>query len=333
MAKTILAIDFGSGNTSIYKKQVGLVLKEPTMVAVNEDMDTCKVVEFGQNAKKMLGKTNSDIKFLSPVMSGLIINLSLAEKLLSYFLNKILFSNEKFDIVFTVPCGLTDEEILNFKNLGLKLGAGKVFLVPSVLTALLGSNFNIDKANGILSLNLGAGTIDMAICSLSSILKGYSLGFGGNKIDEAIKLYVEQFLDMQISNQVAERLKIEAGSLFLHDLTNCEFSGVDINTKSPKTEVLGASQLRDTLEFYFQKVYMAIKVLINSSSPDIVADLSINGIVVSGALANLTGLENYLSKNLNLPITISEDCENAVILGAGKLIADNRYLKKVVDLT
>jgi len=333
MAKTILAIDLGSSNTSIYKKQVGLVLKEPTLVATTEHMNTFKIVEFGQNAKKMLGKTNNDIKFVSPILSGIIENLALAEELLSYFLEKVLFSNEKFDIVFTVPCGLTDEEILNFKNLGLKLGAGKVHLVPSVLTALLGSNINIDKASGILSLNLGAGTIDMALCSLSSILKGYSLGFGGYKIDEAIKLYVEQFLDMQISNQVAEKLKNEAGSLFLHDLTNCEFSGVDINTKSPKTEVLGASQLRDTLEFYFQKVYMAIKVLINSTSPDIVSDLSINGIVVTGALANLTGLENYLSKNLNLPITISEDCENAVILGAGKLIADNRYLKKVVDLT
>ena len=333
MAKTVLAIDFGSSYTSIYKKQVGLVLKEPTLVATSEYMDTYKIVELGQSAKKMLGKTNSEVKFVSPVFAGLITNLSLAEELLTCFLAKVLFKNEKFDIVFTVPCGLTDEEILNFKNLGLKLGAGKVHLVPSVLTALLGSNVNIDKASGILSLNLGAGTIDMAICSLSTILKGYSLGFGGNKIDEAIKLYAEQFLDMQISNQVAERLKIEAGSLFLHDLTNAEFSGVDINTKSPKTEVLGASQLRDTLEFYFQKVYMAIKVLINSSSPDIVADLSVNGIIVTGALANLTGLENYLAKNLNLPIIISEDCENAVILGAGKLIADNRYLKRVVDLT
>lgn len=333
MAKTIIAIDFGSNNTSIYKKQVGLVLKEPTLVAVTQDFNGLKIMELGQNAKKMLGKTNNDIHFVSPVETGNIVDMPLAEELLTYFLRKVLFSNEKFDIVFTVPCGLTDEEILNFKNLGLKLGAGKVHLVPSVLTALLGANVNIDKASGFLSLNLGAGTIDMAICSLNSILKGYTLGFGGNKIDEAIKLYVEQFLDMQISDQVAERLKIEAGSLFLHDLTNCEFSGVDIKTKSPKTEVLGASQLRDTLEFYFQKVYMAIKVLINSANPDIVADLSVNGIIVTGALANLTGLENYLAKNLNLPITISEDCENAVILGAGKLIADAKYLKKVIDLT
>ena len=196
MAKTVLAIDFGSSYTSIYKKQVGLVLKEPTLVATSEYMDTYKIVELGQSAKKMLGKTNSEVKFVSPVFAGLITNLSLAEELLTCFLAKVLFKNEKFDIVFTVPCGLTDEEILNFKNLGLKLGAGKVHLVPSVLTALLGSNVNIDKASGILSLNLGAGTIDMAICSLSTILKGYSLGFGGNKIDEAIKLYAEQFLDM-----------------------------------------------------------------------------------------------------------------------------------------
>ncbi|MBE5746068.1 MAG: hypothetical protein E7359_02140 [Clostridiales bacterium] len=331
--KTVLAVDFGSNFTSIYKKQVGLVLKEPTLVAVNESEVEASIVEFGLNAKKMLNKTNSDTNFISPVENGVIVNLSLAEELLTYFFNKVLFSNEKFDLVFTVPCGLTEEEILAFKNLGLKLGAGKVNLVPSVLTALLGANVNIDKASGILSLNLGAGTIDMAICSLSSILNGYSLCFGGNKIDEAIKLYVEQFLDMQISSQVAEKIKIEAGSLFVHDLTNTEFSGVDINTKGPRTEVIEASQLRDTLEFYFQKVYMAIKVLINSANPDIVSDLSINGIVITGSMANLTGLENYLSKNLNLPILISEDCENAVILGAGKLIADNKYLMKVVNLT
>lgn len=333
MAKTVLAIDFGSKNTSIYKKHVGLVLKEPTLVAVTQNFDKISIVEFGTLAKKMLGKTNEDIEFVSPIHNGFIENMPLAEELLTYFINKVLFSNEKFDIVFTVPCGLTEEEIINFKNLGLKLGAGKVHLVPSVLVALLGAGENIEKASGMLSLNLGAGTIDMAICSLNSILKGYSLGFGGNKIDEAISLYVNQFLDMQISLVTAEKLKIEAGSLFLHDLTNCEFNGVDINTKSPKTEVISASQLRDTLEFYFQKVYMAIKVLINSSTPDIVSDLSVNGIIVTGAMANLTGLENYLSKNLNLPVKICEDCENAVILGAGKLIADNKYLKKVIDLT
>ncbi len=333
MSKTIIAIDLGTSNTSIYKKQIGVVLKEPTLLAVSETNGKTEIVEYGLSAKKMLGKTNEDIKFVSPVNCGIISNLALCEKLLAYFLDKIMFSNEKFDIVFTVPCGLTEDEILTFKNLGLKLGAGKVDLVPSVLVALLGANENINKASGYISLNLGGGTIDMAICSLNSILKGFSLGFGGNKIDEAIKLYVEQFLDMQISSVTSEKLKNEAGSLFVHDLTNCEFSGVDINTKSPKIEVIEASSLRDTLEFYFQKVYMAIKVMINSCNPDIVSDLSINGIIVTGSLANLTGLENYLSKNLNLPVKICEDCDNAVILGAGKLIADEKYLNKVINLT
>lgn len=333
MSKTILAIDFGTSFTSIYKKQVGIVLKEPTLLAVNESEGNVKVVDFGYNAKKMLGKTNEDITFVSPVINGIIANFTLSQELLKYFINKVLYSYEKFDLVFTIPCGLTEEEILNFKNLGLKLGANKVYLIPSVLTALIGANINIDKASGYLSLNLGAGTIDMAICSLNQILKGYSLGFGGNKIDEAIKLYVNQFCDMQISMQTSEKLKNEVGSLFLHDLTNCEFSGVDINTKSPKTEVVSATNLRDTLEFYFQKVYMAIKILINNATPDIVSDLSINGIIVTGSLAKITGLENYLSKNLNLPVLISEDCDNAVILGAGKIIADNKYLNKIISLT
>ena len=333
MAKTILGIDFGSTNTSIYKKHTGIVLKEPTMLAISESMGETKIVDFGLNAKKMLGKTNEDIEFVSPILNGTIYDMRLAESLLAYFINKILYNNEKFEIVFSVPCGLNEEEILNFKNLGLKLGASKVSLVPSVLMALLGANINIDKASGYLSLNLGGGTIDMAICSLNQIIKGFSLYFGGNKIDEAIKLYVNQFMDMQISNLTSEKLKTEVGSLFYNDLTNIEFSGVDINTKSPKTEVVGAEQLRDTLEFYFQKVYMAIKVLINSATPDIVSDLYINGIIVTGGLANLTGLENYLSKNLNLPVLISENADNAVVLGLGKLIADEKYLNKIINLT
>jgi len=333
MAKTIFAIDLGTTNTRIYKKNIGVVLCEPTIICVTENLGKTEIVAYGLEAKKMHGKTNEDLEFISPVVNGVIASIKLSESLLEYFLSKVTENGEKFDIVFTVPCGLSEEEILNFKNLGFSVGAGKVFVVPSVLTALMGAGENLNKASGVVSLNLGGGTIDMAICSLNQILKGYSIFFGGNKIDEAIKLYVNQFLDMSISNQTAEKLKIEAGSLFMHDLTNCEFSGVDINTKSPKTEVIDASSLRDTLEFYFQKIYMAIKVMINSASPDIVSDLSINGIVVTGGLANLTGLENYLSKNLNLPIMISEDAENSVILGAGKLIADESYLKKVVSLT
>ena len=333
MAKTIFAIDLGTTNTRIYKKNIGVVLSEPTIICVTENLGKTEIIAYGLEAKKMQGKTNEDLEFVSPVMNGIITSIKLSESLLEYFLSKVTKNGEKFDIVFTVPCGLSEEEILNFKNLGFSLGAGKVYLVPSVLTALMGAGENLNKASGVVSLNLGGGTIDMAICSLNQILKGYSIFFGGNKIDEAIKLYVNQFLDMSISNQTAEKLKIEAGSLFMHDLTNCEFSGVDINTKSPKTEVIDASSLRDTLEFYFQKVYMAIKVMINSASPDIVSDLSINGVVVTGGLANLTGLENYLSKNLNLPVMMSEDAENSVILGAGKLIADENYLKKVVSLT
>lgn len=333
MAKTILAIDFGTAYTSIYRKGVGVVLKEPTFLAVTKNENKIQVVNYGLSAKKMLGKTNNDITFVSPVVLGVVVNQSLAECLLSHFVSKVVYPNEKFDIVFTVPCGLSEEEILSFKNLGLKIGAQKVNLVPSVLVALMGANIDTGRASGYLSLNLGAGTIDMAICSLNSILKGYSLCFGGNKIDEAIKLYADQFLDMQISMQTAEKLKNEAGSLFVHDLTNCEFNGVDKSTKNPKTEVITSGQIRDTLEFYFQKIYMAVKVLINSASPDIISDLSVNGIIVTGQMANLTGLENYLSKNLDLPVTICEECENAVILGAGKLIADTNYLNKIIENT
>ena len=329
--KTIFAVDFGSVNTSIYKRQYGLLLKEPTMVALTETNGEVNIKEYGNVAKKMLGKTNREIQFISPVLNGVIVNMKLAESLLSHFLSKLRVKNEKFDILFTIPCGLNEEELVNFKNLGLKVGADNVYFVPAILTSLLGADVNIERASGYLSLNMGGGTINVGICSLNSVLDGVTLGFGGNKIDEAIKIYVENFLDMQVSMQACEKLKNEVGSLFIHDTTNLEISGVDLITKSPKTEVVNASQLRDTLEFYFQKIYMCIKMLLNKASPDIISDISINGIVVSGGLANIVGLENYLSKYLNLPVLIADDPLNAVVLGAGKLIADTKHLKKVLE--
>lgn len=329
--KTIFAVDFGSSNTSIYKKQYGVVLKEPTILGVREENGNMSIEEYGINAKKMLGKTDGDIKFVSPILNGVIVNLKLAESLLKYFLNKVKLNGEKFDIVFTLPCGLNEEELLNYKNLGLLVGAEKIYFVPAVLTSLLGAGVNINKASGYLSLNMGGGTINAGVCSLNSVLDGITLCFGGIKIDEAIKLYVEQYQDIKISITVAEKLKNEVGSLFIHDTTNLEISGVDTLTKSPKTEVVEASNLRDCLEFYFQKIYLAVKMLLNRASPDIISDISINGIVVSGGLANIVGLENYLSKYLNLPITIADDPSNCVILGAGKLIADEKYFKKVIE--
>lgn len=333
MARTILGIDFGSNNTSIYKRQVGAVLKEPTRIAVSKNLGETVIVSYGIEAKNMQGKTNDEIEFLSPVLNGIICNFDLAKSLLEHFIEKVTDDYEKFDIVFAVPCGLREEEILDFKNLGLSLGAGKVHLVPSVLTALMGAGMNVNKASGCLSLNLGAGTIDMAICSLNQVLQGYSVFMGGNKIDEAIRLYIQNFYDITISSPVSERLKNEVASLFNHDLSSSEFSGVDMLTKSPKTDIISSSNLKDTVEFYFQKVYSLIKILLNAASPDIVSDISQNGIIVTGGMANLTGLENYLSKRLNLPVQISPDADNAVVIGLGKLIADENYLKKVVSLT
>ena len=329
--KTIFAIDFGSSNTTIYKRQYGIVLKEPTLVAVNEEDGDMKIKEYGISAKKMFGKTDFETLFVSPVLNGIIVNFKLAQNLLANFLGKVKEQGERFDILFTLPCGLNEEELLNFKNLGLTVGAEKVYFAPAVLTSLLGADVNVEHANGYLSLNMGGGTVNIGICSLNSVIDGMTIGFGGNKIDEAIRIYAENCLELQISMSTAEKLKNEVGSLFDNDTTNMEINGVDERTKNPRTEVVEASQLKDTLEFYFQKVYYAIKLILNNATPDIISDISINGIIVTGGLANIIGLENYLSKNLNLPVTIVEDPTNAVIIGAGKIIADNKTLKTIIE--
>jgi rod shape-determining protein MreB len=333
MAQLEFAIELGSTNTAIYKRGSGIVLLEPTRIAINTEEKKNQVKAVGLLAKKMQGKTASNVQIVSPVEGGIITDFTLCKKMLTHFMKKVMPKSTvkpKVKILFVVPCGLTTKEKTQYKNLGYYVGASKVEFVENVLAALIGSGYNTNLPSGVISLNLGGGSFSVASVSLNAIIAGYTISMGGQKVDQAIRQYVLDAYELEISMQLAEKIKREIGSLYIHDTSNLEVSGIDVNTKSPRQDVIFSSNIRRAIEYFFEKVVGAIEDVLNNSSPDIVADIANNGIYVTGGLGNITGLENYLKKRLRLPVYLDEKPEEATILGAGKLLSDKKTLSAMI---
>lgn len=316
MQKINLVIEMGSSNTVIYKVGSGIVLKEPTLIAVKTDK--LVAVEIGERAKKMVGKTDDTMKIICPISHGIIYNAPVCELMLKGFLRKVLPEktvNIQLNIVFIVTNGITEAELLLFKNIAFACGVSKVDFINVCLASLVGANVIIDKPRATVCVNLGGGTCDFAVVSLSDIISGFSISFGGYDMDKAIKDYVYNALDLEISILTAEKLKNECGSLYLQDTTNIEINGIDTMSGKPKAVIISALDIRTAIEPFFDKIYQATEYLIKGCSPAVVTDIANNGIYIVGGIANIVGLENYMSKKLNMQVVIPEQPENCAILG------------------
>lgn len=314
MNREKFVIELGSSNTVIYKVGYGIVLKEPSIVAVSKT--NSKQFAVGIQAKKMQGKMDDSVTICEPITHGIVTNQKMATLMLHGFLQKVCTNPKNADVIFCVSIGLTDEELLAFKNLALQNEITNISFENVCLAGLKGANVSVDKSISVACVNLGGGTCNFAVISLGKTIEGFSIDFGGKDIDSAIIEHFRAVKNVEFSKIMAEKIKNECLSLYLMDKTNMEVGGIDADTKRPITEIVTATEVRDaTLEF-FEKIRQAIEHLLFNCTTDIIGDITKNGIYVVGGLANITGLESYLSKNLNLPITIPDEPENCTILGA-----------------
>ena len=319
MAKTKLVIKLGSSNTVIYKKNYGVVLREPSLVAVK--CGTKQVVEVGIKAKKMQGKTDESISFIEPIFNGEVVNYDICVAMLKAFLSKVLEKKlfNKVEAVFAVPVGLTDNQLMLIKNVAYSCGIDKVRFENVCFLALIGANVAVEKAEGVAVVSLGGGTINFAVCSLNKTIEGFSLTFGGKDIDAEIVNFIRQTKNLEISLQTAEKIKNECGSLYLLDTTNIEISGVDLETKRPVIDIISSSEIREVILPFFEKIELGIEKMLYSCSADIINDITKNGIYFVGGLSKITGLENFFAKKLNMPIVVLDDAENVAVLGGSNL--------------
>lgn len=324
------AVEIGGANTKIFMKDCGYCLCEPTLVAAEPTSEGYKVIGYGQDAKKLMGKTNDSVEVFSPVINGVVKNYEYCLELLQHLFKKVQYK-KKDGVIVLVNVGLNKDEKKTYLNLLHDVGFKEVVLVPTVLCTALGSGKNISSTKTNMIVNLGGANTDIAVVNMNSVIKGATLGFGGRAMDVAISHTIAYNHGIIIGLGSAEALKNEVGSLYANDTLNMEVTGVDVENKTPRSYIITSSDLLPVIEPYFDEVIKALDVTITSLPPEISTDIINNGVIFAGGVAQLAGLESYLKSKFRFPFTIVEDADNVSILGAGKLLDDKALLSKIVE--
>lgn len=321
MAKINLIIELGNSNTYIYRVGSGLQLSEPSLIATKYGTD--EVYAVGQDAKKLIGKTSNAITVISPIKNGTIENKQMAQKMFKEFYKKVM-PNKKFsDKICVLLClsnGLSDKQIADFKEVLYFSGIGDIKTIPSSLTSIVGAGINIDKPSAYISLNIGGGTTDFAVVSLNDIVTGFSVNFGGEDMDECIRQFVYNTKELDISLTSAEKLKNECMSLYENDMSNMEVNGIDIVTKRPRSEIIMSSEIRISILHFFDNICSGLEHLINMCTTEIATDIAPNGIILTGGVSKMAGVEGYITKKLAVPCYTPDDPELSTVLGGIKFI-------------
>ena len=333
MSKFRYAIEIGGSYTKIYVKDEGFALCEPTLVCAEALPEGYQITGLGQQAKDMLGKTNDSAEIFSPISNGKIVNYEYLKQLLTYFFEKLDFKRKADSVIVLINCGLTDGDRETFLNLMYEIGFKNVELVPTVLCSLFGAGKNISSTKTNLVVNVGGANTDIAVVNMNTIIKGATLGLGGKAVDVAIANTIAYEHGLVIGIGTSEKLKVEVGSLYPNDTLNMEVTGVDADTKVPRSDIISAKDLAKVLEPFFQEIIRSVDVTITSLPPEVAHDIVNNGIIFTGGMSNVSGLEHYLKRNLRYPFRIVEDAENVSIIGAGKLLDDEVLLKKILENT
>ncbi len=324
------AIELGGANTNIFLRGQGFVLKEPTLLAVENGMDGYKVKAVGSEAKKLLWKTTDDVEIFNPMANGVIENFEYAQIMLQTFLKKLNY-RKGANVVCLIPCGLTKDDQNKYYSLFEKLGFNEVLLIPSVICSLIGQGVNVTSSKANMIVDIGGATTDIAVVNLGSILKGVTLGIGGKAIDIAIANSLALGKDgILIGLPTAEKVKNEIGSLYKNDTLNMEIMGLDIENNVPKSRIVSCKEIEKVIKAHMEEIVRTINVTINSLPPEISTDVVKNGIIFTGGVSKLFGLEEFLKRNLPYNFVISENPENLAIYGAGKLLNDDALLKIIV---
>lgn len=323
--KNEFAIELGTSQTTIFLKGSGLVLKEPSVIAFNDG----SVLALGTEAKKLIGKTSKDVEFVHPFSDGIIKDEIASIVLLKNFISKIIVHGifpTHMKAVFSVPCGMKEDERVLIEKVAYKCGIDEVLFAPTVICSKASFGLDLKLNEAVLVCDIGGGKCDIAIVSKHTILSGVTLSFGGNDMDIALCRFIEKTYGLKISLEACEKLKIECGSLFTNDKSNMEVCGIDVKTKSPRTEVLFASDVRCAVIDFYMDIIKKIGLVIASASEAVMSDLLKNGILLTGGASQILGLDTLIKNELGIPVRRADDAENCSILGAGQLLSDEKML-------
>ena len=325
-----LAIDLGTANTCVFARGAGIVVNEPSIVAVNNVNGQIEAV--GAEAKEMLGRTPGSISAIRPMRDGVIADFDAAEKMLGYFIRKA-HKRKTFvrpRLIIGVPSEITQVERRAVKDSAYRAKASDVHLIDEGMAAAIGAGLPITEAAGNMIVDIGGGTTDVAVLSLAGVVYSRSVRVAGNAMDEAIALYLKKEHDLLIGERTAERIKIELGSAApLTKRREMEVKGRHVLEGKPTTVVINDSEIREALSEPVRQIVQAVRDGLERIPPELSADVCDRGIVLSGGGALLAKLDERLRNETGLPVQVAEDPLSAVVLGAGKMLSDFNLLRKI----
>jgi len=326
-----IAIDLGTANTLVYVKGNGIVLNEPSVVAV--DQKTKKVFAVGAEAKAMLGKTPAHIVAIRPLKDGVIADFEITEVMLREFIKKA--QKKRFfirpRIVIAVPSGITEVERRAVTDSAQNAGAREVYLIAEPVASAIGVGLPVDKPSGNMVIDIGGGTTEIAVIALNGIVTDMSIRVAGDEMDEAIVLHIKKAYNLLIGDQTAEHVKMVIGSATkLKKEEEMEIKGRDLVSGIPKTLKISSVEVREALAEPVSQIVAAVKTALEQTPPELAADIVDRGIVMTGGSSLLRGLDTLLKEETNLPINVVEDPLTCVVLGCGKVLSNLHQYERII---
>ena len=329
-----LGIDLGTKNTLVYTADKGIVINEPSVVAVNTRTD--EILAVGEEARKMVGKTPGHIQAIRPLVDGVISDFEVTEKMLKYFIDKV--HSESFTliprprIVIGIPLDITEVEKKAVEDAAKSAGARQVYLIEESMAAAIGSRLPVSEPSATMIVDIGGGTTEIAVISLGGVVTWKTLRIAGNEMDKNITQYVREEFNILIGEQVAEKVKIKIGSATpLKEPIEMEVRGRDLINGLPRAVTLNDSQVREAIGRAIGQIIENIKITLETTPPELVSDIYEQGIILAGGGALLRGLDKEIAQATKIPVRVADDPLTCVVRGAGMLLNDMELLDKVLS--
>ncbi|GAA3138486.1 rod shape-determining protein [Planomonospora alba] len=326
-----MAVDLGTANTLVYVRDRGIVLDEPSVVAVNTRTE--KIVAVGSEAKQMIGRTPGHIVAIRPLADGVITDLEVAERMLRYFIQKVHHRRYLTQprIVVAIPSGTTGVEQRAVKEAGYQAGARKVYIIEEPMAAAIGAGLPVNEATGNMVVDIGGGTTEVAMISLGGIVTARSLRIGGDELDEAIIAYVKKEHSLLLGERTAEEIKIAIASAWPYEEDRkAEIRGRDLVSGLPKTVMVSSAEIREAIEEPVHAIVDAVQTTLDQCPPELAGDLVQNGIALTGGGALLRGLDRRLAEATGMPIHVVDNPLHSVVLGSGRCVEEFDRLQGVL---
>lgn len=327
-----MGIDLGTANCLVHVKGKGIVMREPSVVAIQRD--TKEVLAVGEEAKQMIGRTPGNIVAIRPMKDGVIADFDVTQAMLRYFMTKALRSRNwlfKPRVVVCVPSGVTAVEERAVREAALQAGAREAYLIEEPMAAAIGAGLPVHEPTGNMIVDIGGGTTEVAIISLGGIVTSKSIRIAGDEMDEAIIHHIKKAYNLLIGERTAEEIKIKIGTAFpLQKAANYEVRGRDLVTGLPKTVNITSEEVYKALSEPVSAIIEAIKVTLEKTPPELASDIMDRGIVMAGGGSLLQGLDKLVSKETGMPVHVADEPLQAVALGTGKVLENIDVLKRVL---